>query len=432
MAAEHTEHRASEQVSTDPAVVGSHHWRKLPPGSRWLLGTAALALPIVAVLLATSLGSTRVETVTAPVTRGPIESTVLATGVLEPFRLVSVGAQVSGQVKSLHVELGQQVKAGQLIAEIDSTTQQNKVSTAEAGLASSQAQRAASAAALARAQATFTRQQELLAVDAVSTADFQSAEADLASARADLDSIDAQIKQAQLELSTARINLGYTRIVAPLDGTVVAIVTEEGQTVNANQSTPTIVKLAALDTMTVNAEISEADVAKVAAGAEVYFTTLGDSRKKRQATLRAIAPAPASIETEDTISSTDSAIYYNGLFDVDNADGALRIGMTAQVSIVLDRSTNALLIPASALGEAGDDGLYTVSVTAEDGGVHPRQVHTGINDGTLVQVLDGLVEGERVVVAQAGTSIQQATTSTAGRPPGGMMMGPPPGGGGAR
>lgn len=407
--------------------------RVLADRRRWLLGGALLAaLAAIGAFLLTHGGGTP-DIVTAPVSRGTIERTVLATGVLEPSRLVSVGAQVSGQMRHLHVVLGQSVKTGELIAEIDSTTQQNDVSTAEAGLANALAQRTASAATLARAEAVFARQQELLAADAVSRDDFEAAEAELASARADLASLDAQIRQARLELSTAQANLGYTRIVAPMDGTIVAIVTEEGQTVNAMQSAPTIVKLAQLGTMTVSAEISEADVAGVEIGAEVYFTTLGDTSTRHEARLRAIAPAPESIETEDSISSTDSAIYYNGLFDVDNSDGRLRTGMTAQVSIVLERAADALLVPAGALGEAAQDNTYTVSVLDPDGKRQSRRVRIGISNGTVAQVLDGLAEGERVVVAAESTGTAAAATSGGmPRPPGGMVMGPPPGGGGPR
>src|SRR5690606_16431801 len=147
-------------------------------------------------------------------------------------------------------------------------------------------------------------------------------------------------------------DLGYTQIVAPMDGTIVAIVTEEGQTVNANQSAPTIVKLAKLDYMTIKAEISEADVMKVEKGQTVYFTTLGNSDKKHYAKLRQVEPAPNSINTETNNSSTSSsstAVYYNALFDVPNEDGKLRIDMTAQVYIVLNEAKNALTVPAAAL-----------------------------------------------------------------------------------
>ncbi|RYG01430.1 MAG: efflux RND transporter periplasmic adaptor subunit, partial [Caulobacteraceae bacterium] len=325
----------------------------------------------------------------------------LATGVLEPAKLINVGAQASGQVKKLYVQLGDTVKAGDPIAEIDSRTQINTVSNAEAGLSNVRAQRSAAAADLTQAQLNFERQKRLYEQGASAKSDFEAAESSLANARANLTASDAQIKQASLSLNTAETNLGYTKIVAPMDGTIVAIVTEEGQTVNANQSAPTIVMLAQLETMTVSAEISEADVEKVEAGQEVYFTTLGDATKRHYAKLRTVAPAPESIEStsSSTSSSTASAVYYNGLFDVDNADGKLKTGMTAQVYIVQASAKDAITVPSGALERRGREGYFVKVVDADDK-VEQRAVKVGINTNVTAQVTEGLREGEKVVVAE--------------------------------
>lgn len=203
------------------------------------------------------------------------------------------------------------------------------------------AQLAVKQANLAKVEAEYKRQQAMYAQDATSRSELESALASYKTAQADITAINAQIEQSRLTLATAKEDLGYTQIVAPMDGTIVAIVTEEGQTVNANQSAPTIVKLAQLDTMTIKAEISEADVMKVQEGQSVYFTTLGDSETKHYATLRQVEPAPDSINTESNSTSTSSsstAVYYNALFDVPNEDGKLRIDMTAQVYIILDEA----------------------------------------------------------------------------------------------
>ena len=289
--------------------------------------------------------------ITAEVTQGDIENSVLATGVLEATKMVSVGAQVSGQVKKMYVQLGDQVKQGQLIARIDSVRQENDLKTAEASIKNQMAQLAVKQANLAKVEAEYKRQQAMYAQDATSRSELESALASYKTAQADITAINAQIEQSRLTLATAKEDLGYTQIVAPMDGTIVAIVTEEGQTVNANQSAPTIVKLAQLDTMTIKAEISEADVMKVQEGQSVYFTTLGDSETKHYATLRQVEPAPDSINTESNSTSTSSsstAVYYNALFDVPNEDGKLRIDMTAQVYIILDEAKNVLTIPAAA------------------------------------------------------------------------------------
>ena len=328
---------------------------------------------------------------TSPVSRGDIEQTVDATGVIDAYKLVSVGAQASGQIKSLKVQLGDTVKEGDLIAEIDATTQQNQVLNAQASLDQVTAQRAVQQATLRQAELEFARQQQMLAAEATSRQEYDAAEAQLKTARAQLQSYEAQIKGRETELGTARANLAYTRITAPMDGTVVAVVAEEGRTVNANQTAPTIVMLARLDVVTVNAEISEADVVKIKPGMPVYFTTLGDPDRKYHATLRQINPAPASIANENSSSSSSSssstsssAVYYNALFDVENPDGTLRIDMTAQVSVLLKQAKGVLMVPAVALGpkRRGDERM--VRVLDEKGQPQPRKVTVGINNGASV------------------------------------------------
>jgi macrolide-specific efflux system membrane fusion protein len=415
--------------------------RKLRP---WLIAGVLAVLALGAWAMFGS-GAKKSEIVTAAVTRGDIEQTVLATGVLEPAKLVSVGAQASGQVKKLYVELGDTVKQGDPIAEIDSRTQSNTVSNAQAGLANQRAQRSAAAANLTEAQLNYDRQKRLYQDGAAARADYETAQSQLASAKASLAAVDAQIKQASLSLNTAETNLGYTNISAPMDGTIVAVVTEEGQTVNANQSAPTIVKLAQLDSMTVSAEISEADIEKVDTGQIVYFTTLGDPNKRHYAKLRTIAPAPDSIESDNAqtaSSATASAVYYNGLFDVENKDGKLKTGMTAQVYVVLASAKNTLLIPSSALEGRGRRGAYTVKVVDKGGKIEERKVKVGINTNVSAQVLEGLKEGDKVVVAEASPQPQNAQRNNQQRNPlamgagggrrgfGGGGRGGGPGGGG--
>ena len=346
----------------------------------------------------------------AVVVRGDIEDSVLANGVLKAFKLVSVGAQVSGQIKTLAVRLGDEVRQGQLVAEIDSVTQRNALRDAEASLAYVKAQRRAKVATLKQAELAFQRQKRMLAQDASPREAYESAEATLATTEADIAALDAQITQAEIAVDKARTNLGYTRIEAPMDGTVVAVVVEEGQTVNANQTTPTLIKIAMLDTMTVEAEISEADVVRVRPGLPAHFTILGAADTRIQATLRAIEPAPASIEKESSATSvsssstSDAAIYYNGLLDVANPDHHLRIDMTAEVSIVLARAENALLVPSSALvkGEKGKNKkATTVTVLREDGGLETRPVKVGIDTNVRAEILEGLTEGEKVALSPA-------------------------------
>lgn len=350
---------------------------------------------------------------TAKVTRGDVEETVLASGILKPSRLVAVGAQVSGRIISVAVALGQQVKAGDLIAGIDSVTQENALKIAEAALASTQAQRRERETTLALNEQTLERSRQMLERRAVSQSDYDNAAAAVAVTRAQIEALDAQIAQGEVGIRTAQANLGYTRITAPIDGTVLSIVSQEGQTVNANQSTPTIVILGQLGTMTVRAEISEADIVKVREGQDLWFTILGEPQTRYDAVLRSIEPAPESIRSDSSIAATASAssssstgaIYYNGLFDVPNPDGRLRTYMTAQVNIVLGRAEGVLTIPAAALGPRDADGFHSVRVPGADGQVARRKVRIGLNDKVTAQVLDGLAEGDLVVTGQ-GTAGQ--------------------------
>jgi len=361
------------------------------------------------------------QVITNDVEVSDLEDTVLATGVIRPVKQVSVGAQVSGQIKKLYVVLGDVVKQGQLVAEIDATPQNNALRNAEAALQNYMAQRQSKQAALEQAVLALKRQQDLMGQDATSRQNLEAAQASVNTLQADAKALDAQIQQQRIATDTARVNLGYTHIVAPMDGVVSAVVSEEGRTVNANQSAPTIIKVAALDTVTIKAQISEADVVRVKAGMPVYFTILGEPRKRYEAKLRAIEPTPESEQTDSTTttaSTTTSAIYYNGLFEVPNPDGKLKVSMTAQVSIVLGNAKDALTIPSSALGKRGKGGTYNVRVLEGEGEhakVVNREVKVGLNNRVQAQILSGLKAGEKVVVGEASADAGKARAGGAPR-----------------
>ena len=344
------------------------------------------------------------ELVTAQARTGDIEEVVLATGVLEPLELVRVGAQASGRIEHLAVKIGDTVEAGQLVAKIDSQTRRNTLRGREAALANIRSLHAARRAGLVKAEKDFERERDLLAGGSTPRAQYDAAVATRDNARAEVQALEAQITQAQVALESAGIKLDYTRITAPIAGTVVAIVTDEGQTVNALQTAPTIVMIARLDTMTVRADISEADVVRVRRGLPVWFSILGDPKRRFDGELRQVEPAPASIANESNAaagrtSSTNGAIYYTGLIDVPNTDGVLRPSMTAQVSIVLSRVSGAVLVPLSAVEgapRAGD--TARVRILNAMGEVQIRQVQVGIDNGADIQILGGLQAGETIVL----------------------------------
>jgi macrolide-specific efflux system membrane fusion protein len=350
-------------------------------------------------------GPQKITYITAPAARFDLEESVLATGILKAFKTVAVGAQVNGQLKTLHVALGDKVKKGQLLAEIDPVLPQNTLKDAEAQVDNLQAQKRSKQALLKQYDLAYQRQDQMNAKDAGSRADLESAQAQLESTRHDISALEAQIKKSVIAVDTARANLGYTRIHAPIDGTVISIDTEEGQTVVSNQAATTILTLATLDTMTVKAKISEADVPRVKPGLPIYFTLLGDSETRYYGKLRAIEPGPVNGTTTTSTTNTgssSSAIYYYGLFEVPNPDNKLKVSMTTQVAVVLNQAKQALCIPVSSLGEKQTGGKATVRVLV---GEQPetRTIRTGISNNVQVQVLDGLIEGEKVIIGDSSS-----------------------------
>ncbi|WP_421292976.1 efflux RND transporter periplasmic adaptor subunit [Aeromonas taiwanensis] len=382
----------------------------LSPRLFWLLPLCALALLLAWRPQAKAPAS---DYITASAEIRDLEQLIMADGTLKARKQVSVGAQVSGQIKKLHVTLGQAVKQGDLLAEIDDLPQQNALKDALAQRDNLQAQLDSKEATLRNARLAYQRQQQIVARGLGSTADHDSARATLDETLADIRALQAQRVQAGIAVDTARVNLGYTRILAPLSGTVVAVPVEEGQTLNASQSTPTLLKIAQLDTMTVEARISEADVINTRVGMPVYFTILGNSQRRFEGSLRAIEPAPDTINDDDTTTSSDSsAIYYHGLFEVPNQDGQLRISMTAQVYLVIARLKQALVIPAIAL--QGDQ----VRVVDDGGKISLRRVKVGLNNKVDAQILSGLSAGERVIVSEV--SAGQSNAAGGMPPPMGM------------
>ncbi len=370
-----------------------------------------------------------VQYITSPVRYGNIEQTVLASGTLNAVNQVNVGSQVSGQLKSLKVALGDQVTKDQLIAEIDPILQQYTLRQAQASLDSAKAQKQAKQALLRQYELAYRRQQQMWQQDATSKASLEEAAATLDTTRAAINQLDAEITSAQVSVDTAKANLGYTRITAPISGTVVSIVTKEGQTVAASQSVPTIIKLANLDTMTVKAEISEADVIHVKPGMSVWFTTLGDPDKRYYATLRAIEPASTSDSSDDdstssnssssdSSSSSSSAVYYNGLFDIANPDHRLRVSMTAQVTIVSGEAKNVLLVPIAAVDNNAQQ--QAVVRVLEQGKVISKTIQTGLKDSLNIQVISGLKENEQVILGDSQSNADNTGNS-------GQMMPSPPG-----
>ena len=344
---------------------------------------------------------------TESVTRGNVEKTVVASGSVESVNEVDVGAQASGKITKLYVKLGQEIKKGEMIADIDSTTQINTLNTKKAALVSYQAQLKAKKTAYDVALSSYNRLSKLYTQKATSFLDsVNTAKSTLDNAKAEMEAIEANIKQAEIEVNTAETNVGYTKITAPMDGTVISVPVSEGQTVNANQTTPTIVTIADLSKMKIKPEISEGDITKVKAGQEVSFTILSDSQTVYHSVIDSVDPAntttsdssSTSSSTSSSSSSTTSAIYYYANVLIDNPDRTLRIGMTTENNIKIANAKDVLLVSNMAIQKR--DGKSFVNVLNDKNQPEQREVETGVQNDFQSEIKSGLNEGEKVIVSQ--------------------------------
>ena len=417
---------------------------------------------------------------------GSIENTIASSGTLKPSHFIDVGAQVSGMLQKLHVEVGDVVTGGQLLAEIDARVQEAKVQASRASIAAQEAQLEARRAALDLAKANAARQERLNAANATSKLEYDTSVNNLAAAQSSLEQLQKQIEQSKATLTSDETQLEFAKIFAPAAGTVVSIEMNEGRTLNANQQAPTILRIADLSTMTVEAEISEADIGTVKAGMPVYFTTLGSGDRRWYGTLRQILPTPTV---------TNNVVLYTGLFDVENTDGALFSEMTAQVYFITAAANNVLTVPVGALtfgqpsappvaaaapgaggsadqaaagapagggpragggqgrpggfgGGGGGQGRRggrpgggfaagapgvprpaTVTVVKDDGTREERNVTIGVTSRVSAEVLSGLSAGEQVVAGIVQVNAPAAPAAQQGGFPGGGFPG---GGGGFR
>lgn len=386
-----------------------------------------MLLVTIGVLYFSSSTTKKINYLISSVTRSDIEVNILAYGKMEASQQVDVGAQVSGQVKNMYVSLGDSVKKGELLVEIDDLPQQNSVKDSDARLKNAIASKVAKEAQLLNARIHLERQQKLIRNGATTRSEVDTAEANLKVYEAELEALIAQIAQSQIALDTAEIDLAYTKITSPMDGIVVATVVKEGQTVNSTQTAPTIVKVADLSVMTIKAQISEADITKLTVGMPAYFSILGEPNKRYEAILRQIEPATETFQTTigNAVTNFTEAVYYNGLFDVQNPEQKFYIGMSTQVYIVLEDKKDVLTIPVSALrfqpthleeGDVSKGSNPEVWVLDNEltGEISPREIEVGVSNNIMIEVLSGLEEGDKVITAES-TGTVAAMPSGGGR-----------------
>lgn len=358
----------------------------------------------------------KVVYITENVKRQDIQKVVNATGEVRAVELVTVGAQASGKIEKLHITIGQEVKEGDLIAEIDSTTQKNDVDINKSKLSTYESQLKAAKVSLDVAEKKYKRTQTLSKQKAASTEDLETAQDTYETAKSKVAELENAIKETKISLSTAETNLGYTKITAPLDGVVVSVPVKQGQTVNAAMNTPTIVQIADLSSMEILIEISEGDISSVKPGAVVSYSTLSDANNVQKTTLKSIDPGLTLLtngEYTEVVGSSE-AIYYYGRLVVPNVDGKLRIGMTTQNIIYAESAENVLTVPSIAI-KGGIDSKY-VEVLTKDNTIEKRSITIGVSDGLNVEVKSGVEENENVIIAHMSASeiSSKATTNIRG------------------
>lgn len=447
---------SAEEVKMQPAASATTKAPARPPGRRSkqslfrrrniLLGLCILAIATGVYWWqagGSSSSDAASDVLTTAIDRGNIEDTVTAVGNLQPRDYVDVGTQVSGQLRKVHVEVGQQVSQGDLLAEIDPTVYQTRVEANRAQLENLGAQLTQREAELALAQQQHQRQKNLLAENATSEDAFQNAQKTLRAAEAAVKAVNAQIRQTNSTLRGDEANLGYTKIYAPMSGTVVSQNAKQGQTLNANQSAPIILRIADLSVMTVTTQVSEADVSRLRIGMPAYFTTLGRPDRRWRGTLAKINPTPEVV---------NNVVLYNALYDVENPGGELMTQMTAQTFFVVAAADNVIRVPVAAFqrppmraaGAAGGppvagqpqanatggsppagtngerrrrDGAAPagappadagtsrerprmLQVLKPDGTLEERRIMVGVSDRVYAEVVSGLNEGDQVVVGR--------------------------------
>nr|MBP3724216.1 efflux RND transporter periplasmic adaptor subunit [Campylobacter sp.] len=342
--------------------------------------------------------------ITATVKKQNLTQSVEAVGEVFAQNLVDVGAQASGQIKELYVKVGDKVKKGDKIAQIDQVTQQNKLDQQLSMLESLNAKLNSANISYEVAKQQYQREQKLAEFNASSKENLENYKNSFSLAGANLKEIKAQIAQTKIEIETAKTNLGYTNITAPLDGTIVSVPVEIGQTINAVQSTPTVVNIADLTKMEIKMKISEGDITKIKVGNEVIYSVLSETSKKLKGKISSIDPGLTTLSdggysssSNSNLGSSSSAVYYYAKVKIDNDDEFLRIGMTTQNTIIVNQIKDAIVVPTLAI-RTDEEGSFVLIKDKDT--IQKARVEVGITTDINTQIISGLNEGQVVVLSQ--------------------------------
>ncbi|MBI3304499.1 MAG: efflux RND transporter periplasmic adaptor subunit [Deltaproteobacteria bacterium] len=370
---------------------------------------------------------------TAVIERGPLSRLVTATGAVNPVSTVQVGSYVSGPIKALFVDFNSPVTQGQRVAQIDPRPFQVKVKQAEANLATARAQVEKDKADLDFKRQVLKRSRDLFERNLIAKQDVEAAERDYEQAQAQFQLDQARVEQNAAALEEARVNLGYTDIISPVDGIVVSRNVDVGQTVAASFQTPVLFLIAQdLTKMQVNSNVSESDIGVVAEQQRAFFTVDAYPERQFWGVVTQVRNAPQTVQ---------NVVTYDVVVSVDNADLALKPGMTASISIISAHRDNVLKVPLAALrfhppaasgngkpkgpapghepsgvqgaGSKKDTEHRQVWVQANGQGLKPVPVQVGISDETYAELLEGtLKEGDTVVTGIHTASSDGASQTT--------------------
>src|SRR5690348_6798786 len=380
----------------------------------WVILIGGVLLIALVVRHLRNSGAANFQTTT--ITRGPITQAVTATGTLNPVVNVQVGSQVSGNISKLFVDFNSQVKAGQVVAQIDPSLFQAAVTQAEGDLASAQA-------ALDLARVNAKRTQELFAKK-------NSSQQDVDQAMATLHQAEANVKIKQGALDKTKADLDHCTITSPIDGVVISRNVDVGQTVAASLQAPVIFQIANdLTKMQIDANVAEADVGVLEVGQKVDFTVDAFPTRTFHGKVVQVRNAPITVQ---------NVVTYDTVIGVENKDLKLKPGMTANVSVIIAHKDNVLQIknaalrfrppeataaapqqprPASSPGGQRPTGARerrperTVYVWSF-GRPKPVQIKTGISDGIVTEVTQGLKEGDNVVTAELSAPSASSSPGT--------------------
>lgn len=312
--------------------------------------------------------------------RKDISNSVTATGTVEPIKQVEVGTQVSGIISKIYVDYNSEVKAGQLIAELDRSVLETELEASQASLESAKTE-------YEYQEKNYNRMKGLYEKDMVSASDYETNQYQYYKAK-------AQYAQAKANIQKSERNLGYSRIYSPISGVVMSREVDEGQTVASGFSTPTLFKIAQdLKKMQVVADVDEADIGQVMEGQEVSF---GVDAYPEEVFNGKVTQVRLNATT------TSNVVTYEVVIDAPNPDLKLKPGLTANVTIYTKNEDGALSVPVRALRFSPQDYQgpkpeKCVWIQSQDGSVRPVEVTTGISDGVYTQILSGVREGESII-----------------------------------